>query len=294
MAKLDFLLDGNHLGEFALSKERMTIGRRPTSDIHIDNLAVSGEHAVIVTIGNDSFLEDLNSTNGTMVNRKTVKKHVLMHDDIVEFGKYQLKYINEKQIKPVVNNDFEKTMIIRPSADDMIVNTNLEKSVAPPLQASNDNAFDAHNETTEHAPQLMVDEHLLPAELVANAAKLSTTINAVETNSVAEANLENIGQANTGFTNLSLAKENATGRLQVLTGNSAGREVLLNKAMVTLGKPGTQVAVITKRPHGFFITHVEGDQQPIINGKSIGMQAYALNNQDVIELSGTKMTFHLT
>ena len=294
MAKLDFLLDGNNLGEFALSKERMTIGRRPTSDIHIDNLAVSGEHAVIVTIGNDSFLEDLNSTNGTMVNRKTVKKHVLMHDDIVEFGKYQLKYINEKQIKPVVNNDFERTMIIRPSADDMVVNTNLEKSVAPPLQASNDNAIDAHNETTEHAPQVIVDAYLLPAELVANAAKLSTTINAVETNSVVEANLENIGQASTGFTNLNLAKENATGRLQVLTGNSAGREVLLNKAMVTLGKPGTQVAVITKRPHGFFITHVEGDQQPIINGKSIGMQAYALNNQDVIELSGTKMTFHLT
>ena len=76
MAKLHFSLDGNPLGEFALDKERITIGRRPTNDIHIDNLAVSGDHAAIVTIGNDSFLEDLNSTNGTFVNNKPIKKHV--------------------------------------------------------------------------------------------------------------------------------------------------------------------------------------------------------------------------
>ena len=73
MAKLHFLLDGNPMGEFELDKERITIGRRPSNQIHIDNLAVSGEHAVIVTIGNDSFLEDLNSTNGTMVNGKAIK-----------------------------------------------------------------------------------------------------------------------------------------------------------------------------------------------------------------------------
>ena len=67
MAKLLFLLDGNSLGEFALDKERITIGRRPSNQIHIDNLAVSGEHAVIVTIGNDSFLEDYNPVMGSQI-----------------------------------------------------------------------------------------------------------------------------------------------------------------------------------------------------------------------------------
>ena len=99
MAKLYFSLDGNALGEFALNKERITIGRRPTNNIHIDNLAVSGEHAVITTIAGDSFLEDLNSTNGTIVNQKPVKKHVLNHADVIEFGKYQLRFENLAQEK---------------------------------------------------------------------------------------------------------------------------------------------------------------------------------------------------
>src|SRR3954462_7676809 len=96
MAKLIYSLDGAFLGEYPIEKERMTIGRRATNDIHIDNLGVSGEHASILTIGNDSFLEDLDSTNGTLVNGKPIKKHVLQHADVIEFGKFQLKYVNEQ------------------------------------------------------------------------------------------------------------------------------------------------------------------------------------------------------
>ena len=113
MAKLYFSLDGNSLGEFTLDKERMTIGRRAANDIHIDNLAVSGEHAVITTIGSDSFLEDMNSTNGTLVNTKVIKKHVLQHNDVIEFGKYQLLYINEAQAKaPINTSGFENTVVM--------------------------------------------------------------------------------------------------------------------------------------------------------------------------------------
>ncbi len=116
MAKLQFSLDGNSLGEFELNKERITIGRRPANDIHIDNLAVSGEHAAITTIGNDSFLEDMNSTNGTLVNNKLIKKHVLQHNDVIEFGKYQLQYINPTQAKtPANNGGFENTVVMRPA-----------------------------------------------------------------------------------------------------------------------------------------------------------------------------------
>ena len=86
MAKLILSMDGLVLKEIPLTKERTTIGRKPHNDIQIDNLAVSGEHAVIVTILNDSFLEDLGSTNGTMVNGGAVKKHFLQNNDVVELG----------------------------------------------------------------------------------------------------------------------------------------------------------------------------------------------------------------
>ena len=95
MAKLILSVDGQVLKEFTLSKERTLIGRKPHNDIQIDNLAVSGEHAAIITILNDSFIEDLGSTNGTMVNGKPIKKHFLQNNDVVEIGKHKLKYFND-------------------------------------------------------------------------------------------------------------------------------------------------------------------------------------------------------
>src|SRR6266850_2210142 len=117
MAKLILSMDGLVLKEIPLTKERTTIGRKPHNDIQIDNLAVSGEHAVIVTILNDSFLEDLGSTNGTVVNGSPIKKHFLQNNDVVELGKYKLKFVGEAA--PAASGekaDFEKTMVLRPSA----------------------------------------------------------------------------------------------------------------------------------------------------------------------------------
>ncbi|MGZ5042113.1 MAG: FHA domain-containing protein, partial [Usitatibacter sp.] len=112
MAKLILSVDGQVLKEYQLSKERTLIGRKPHNDIPIDNLAVSGEHAAIITILNDSFIEDLGSTNGTMVNGKPVKKHFLQNNDVVEIGKHKLKYFNDAPTAATAA-DFEKTMIIR-------------------------------------------------------------------------------------------------------------------------------------------------------------------------------------
>ena len=77
----------------------------------------------------------------------------------------------------------------------------------------------------------------------------------------------------------------------MLSGANAGKELLLTKALTTLGKPGVQVAVITRRPQGYFITHVEGASFPIVNGKTLDAQAHPLNDHDVIEIAGTKMEF---
>src|SRR3979411_2913751 len=117
MAKLILSMDGLVLKEIPLTKERTTIGRKPHNDIQIDNLAVSGEHAVIVTILNDSFLEDLGSTNGTVVNGNAIKKHFLQNNDVVELGKYKLKFVGEAAPAAGTDKtDFEKTMVLRPSA----------------------------------------------------------------------------------------------------------------------------------------------------------------------------------
>jgi hypothetical protein len=108
MPKMIVSIDGVVIKEVQLSKDRTTLGRRPYNDIVIDNLAVSGEHAVLLMNGNEVYLEDLNSTNGTYVNGKAVKKQLLQNADTVEIGKYKIKYVNEA---PGAN--FEKTMIIK-------------------------------------------------------------------------------------------------------------------------------------------------------------------------------------
>jgi pSer/pThr/pTyr-binding forkhead associated (FHA) protein len=109
MPKMIVSIDGVVIKEVQLTKDRTSLGRRPYNDIVIDNLAVSGEHAVLQMTGNEVYLEDLNSTNGTYINGKAVKKQLLANNDTVEIGKYKIKFINEVQ-----GPTFEKTMILKP------------------------------------------------------------------------------------------------------------------------------------------------------------------------------------
>jgi hypothetical protein len=97
MARIILSLNGNVLREVALAKERIAIGRGPGNDIVLDNLAVSAEHAVIVTHDDDSFLEDLNSTNGTQVNGQPIKKHFLQDEDVIEIAQYRVRYRAQSQ-----------------------------------------------------------------------------------------------------------------------------------------------------------------------------------------------------
>ncbi len=241
MAKLILSLDGLVLKEYALTKERITIGRKPHNDVQIDNLAVSGDHAVIVTILNDSFLEDLGSTNGTLVNGQSVKKHFLQNNDVIEMGKYKLKYLSEQGGQATV--DFEKTMVLRPGAI---------QAAAP---AAHSQARSFADPAVNHAPAAVPPgEPPVPRRPEAAPAQ-------------------------------------RIGMLQILTGGNAGKELELTKPLTTMGKPGVQVAVITRRPQGYFITHVEGDQFPILNGKTLDAQAHALNDHDIVELAGVKMEF---
>lgn len=111
MPKMIVSIDGVVIKEVQLTKDRMTLGRRPYNDIVIDNLAVSGEHALLQIAGNEVYLEDLNSTNGTYVNGKAVKKHLLQNGDIVEVGKYKIRFVND-----AAGDGFDKTLVMKAGA----------------------------------------------------------------------------------------------------------------------------------------------------------------------------------
>lgn len=237
MAKVILSLEGSVIREVELNKERITIGRRPTNDIQIENLAVSSEHARIITILNDSFLEDLGSTNGTMVNGNPIKKHILQNDDMIEIGKYTLKYVSHSAAESQTTaEDFERTMVLRmPSAaqkPEPVRTDTVTRMAAAPAQA--------------------------PQAAVAAAPSAAAGPQAY---------------------------------IQIMSGPGVGRELALTKNLTTLGKPNVQVAVITKRPQGYFITHVEGASFPVLNGATLDTQAHALGNHDMIEIAGVKMEF---
>ena len=231
MAKLVLSMDGLALKEIPLSKDRMTIGRKSHNDIQIDNLAISGEHAVLVTVLNDSFIEDLNSTNGTLVNGQPIRKHFLQNGDLIEMGKYQIKFITDASV----------------ARDDTSLAGNAvgaRSDLAPPA-ASAEPIFPAQTPRTSPGDTLVGGQGAVPQ----------------------------------------------LGSIQVLNGVNAGKELELVKALTTLGKPGVQVAVITRRPLGYFISHVEGGQFPVVNGKTLDAQAHPLADHDVIEIAGVKMEF---
>ncbi len=237
MAKLILSLEGQVIREIELDKERMTIGRKPHNDIQIENLAVSGEHAAITTILNDSFLEDLDSTNGTLVNGAAVKKHVLQNNDVIEIGKFKLEYSNPQASGE--SADSERTMILRSPA------------AAPPKPApdTRPDFAQARGDGQPHAEPPPPKAPPPAAEAARPAA------------------------------------------IQVLTGANAGKELELTKSLTSLGKPGVQVAVIAKRPQGYFLTHVQGASFPAINGQTLDAQPRPLSDHDIIELAGIKMEF---
>ncbi len=260
-AKLILSMNGGVLQEYVLDKERMTIGRKPHNEIVIDNLAVSGEHAAVVTILNDSFLEDLDSTNGTLVNGAAIKKHFLQGNDVIEIGKYKLKYVNDQKSQSPAA-DFEKTMVFRASsriasatpvkAEPYEMSGKLKPKEPPPLTPA------------ERVPELRQAEVVTPSQpaLVTPVQKTPDL-------------------------------QQAIGVIQILTGPNAGKELELVKNLTTVGKSGLQVVVFTRRPRGYFITYVEGASYPNLNGKPLDDQPYQLNENDIIELAGIKMEFYL-
>ena len=156
MASLVLSLDGEIVREFEINKPRFTIGRRPYNDVPIDNLAISGEHAAIVQIGNDLILEDGGSTNGTLLNGTQVEKQLLKDGDVIEISKYHLRYFAGKG--HATQPQLEKTMLIRsPFAG---------KQLDPAVSPAHDNRLSA--DRSPHPPGRF-SRHLLARRKPARA-----------------------------------------------------------------------------------------------------------------------------
>ena len=290
MAKLILSVDGTVLKEITLTKERMVLGRKPHNDIQVDNLAVSGEHAAIITILNDSFIEDLNSTNGTLVNGKPIKKHFLQNNDVIEIGKHKLKYFNDAPVA-ASSADFEKTMIIRRPA----------ASAAPPAPPTAPAAPPTPPPTMSPAVSSDTQTNLKPLSMPSAPASAPTATMPKPMATMAPPAAPVPPPAAAAPPPMAPPRPPAPphdpngpardSAIQVLSGAAAGRTLDLTKNLTTIGKPGVQVAVITRRPTGFFITHVEGATFPTINGVPLGGQAQQLGDHDLIELAGVKMDF---
>ena len=300
-AKLILSLDGMVIREYPLTKERTTLGRKAHNDIVIDNLAISGEHAMIMTILNDSFLEDLGSTNGTLVNGQPIKKHFLQNNDVVELGKYKLKYVSDasQAAAAAPAADFEKTMVLRapPGGGPGPAPAGAAAPAAAPAKtdAPKPEAPKPEPAVAKNFGDTVVNPEMMQSNISSSggggslreAARQAAAAGAAAT-TVSSATPPAAAPAAAGA-----APGGAQGTIQILSGPSAGKELPLSKPLTTLGKPGVQVAVIAKRPQGYFITHVEGASFPVVNGKQLDAQAHALTDHDVIELAGVKMEFYL-
>ncbi|MDJ0941310.1 MAG: FHA domain-containing protein [Woeseiaceae bacterium] len=300
MARLILSLDNQVLAEYNMTKERYTIGRLPDNDVRIDNPAVSGHHSLIINILNDSFLEDLNSTNGTYVNGKLIKKHALQHGDVITIGHHQLRF-SDQATNDAEQDEFEKTMVIPAGQQNAEQLAKAEKAAEAAALASAEAAVADPGVMLDESEMAGLEPEPEPApapepEPAPEPVAEPSTPPVTATQTVAEDRPEPAGHAETqaGIDPASAPNALPLAKLQVLSGAFAGRELELTKALTTLGRPGVQVAAITRRAEGYYIVHVESGEEgdfPLVNGKPIGAQARKLTDNDVVQLAGVKMGF---
>lgn len=237
MGKLVITDNNGVTTDFELKTEKVTLGRQTSNDIVLNDKAVSGRHAAIVTILDDSFLEDLDSTNGTQVNGQPVTKHALVHGDVITIGRNSLRYFSVE----VPASEMDKTMILRAGA---IVPPSRLPTPVPPAPAP--------------VPAAPPPRPAIHPNLVA-------------------------------------AGKPVLAKLRIASGPNQGKEMELSKPLTTLGKPGVQVAAITRRSDGYYIVQVDSasGRKLRINDVEVEPQPRRLADRDRVELAGTQMDFML-
>lgn len=220
MAKLVITLDGKVLKEVVLSKDRTTLGRRPYNDVVIDNLAVSGEHAVLLRDGSGDaesyIIQDLGSTNGTYLNGAPIKSAPFREGDTVEIGKYCLRLVSDVRQTGFGPSRFG-------------VQTGFGHS-----RFGNSGFADSRSHGSD---------------------------------------------------------TNRSYKIKVLTGDAAGREILLSKEQTTFGQRGVLVVSVVHKARGYELVQIEGEKRAQVNGVTLGLMPVVLRSGDVINLSGVQLQF---
>jgi len=201
--------DDEWVAEVPLQGKRLSIGRDPASDVPLNDLSVSRHHAQLLRIFNDYYIEDLQSTNGTLLNERKVTKHILQHDDLLQVGSFTLRYLVQDE-NVAVEDDLDRTVVLQPV-----------------------------NSPTPIRPKTRAQRVVL--QKVAS--------------------------------------------LRFFRGPNQGLTERIERSMYTIGQPGAAVAVIARRPQGFFLLHIGGDYYPKINSQEIDtIKGVQLHEGDVIEV----------
>jgi len=258
MAKLVLLVPNGTTLDVPLRRERVTLGRRADNDVCLPNLAVSGEHAVVMTILTDSFLEDLGSTNGTLVNGKPIAKHFLRDGDLIDIGRHKLLYfVDDDAIPP--SGILKKA--VREAVGDLGEKVEMAKPVVRTRRAS---------------PAVVRQDGQKPSA----PAKVeeSTQRNLAVGTRPAAPELPGDGGGTDGA------------RLKFLSGHKAGQAVALTRERTTIGRAGVQLVAIERSGEGYRLTVVEGAPTPV-NGRPATAEGIPLATGDVVEILGSRLEF---
>jgi hypothetical protein len=280
MAKLVlFLADGSTL-DILLSRERVTIGRRPDNDVCLPYPAVSGEHAAVVTILSDSFLEDLNSTNGTLVNGKTIAKHFLRDRDEIDVGRQKLLYLVDDD---VVLDPSEKAF----GRDDVALFGERVQPAKSPVADDSRRAPNGKDSARERAAAKKGSDGRGRAGETESMAEIDRFVAA----EVAAASGSN-DAAPGGAAEPAMAPGAPPGRysmIRVLSGPSAGRELALEKRETVVGRVGVQVAALRRVDGELRLVLLEGASAPTVNNEPIAVEGRSVLPGDILEIAGVRL-----
>ncbi len=331
MGKLVLMLPDGTTLDVPLGKERMMIGRRADNDVCLPYPAVSGEHASVVTILADSFLEDLGSTNGTLVNGKPIVKHFLRDHDRIEIGRQRMVYMSDDNahVDPLPVDVIPNRLLglearvesARPTPSSAVppAGNVRGRAAKPPLLADPDVQ---EQKLPEPAAQVVPRQEALPArshfpdrrppptrrdtdkrlaawaaEWAAPTGKTDTDAGSIDTSAEPiDASRAQTGSEMTGLTNPVVTSVSATPEpiVRVLSGRNFGRAVRFNKDELSVGRAGVQVVVVRKVGAAFMLVPIEGTQPPCINGTPVAPEGMALHLGDTFEVAGVRLELTMT
>jgi pSer/pThr/pTyr-binding forkhead associated (FHA) protein len=273
-----FLADGSTL-DIRLERERITIGRRADNDVCMPYPAVSGEHAALVTILADSFLEDLGSTNGTLVNGKPIAKHFLRDRDQIDIGRQKLVYVADEAVK------LDPTPQSLGRLDMQVFGERVEPARPPPtVVVPPAGSADAARLSDPPPP---------PSIRPGGSSSEFERFIATEIGSVRHGKESIDAQPVVQKDHVRLLPPEAAAdpipAIRVLTGPNTGREVVLRKDDTVVGRVGLQVAAVRRSDDGFRLVPVEGNAPPSVNGAPVGSEGQPLQVGDVVEIAGVKL-----